>query len=240
MELVVDIAERPSEAQGAGSQFESGGALTGAMPATTIPAEALRDSTDDALVRAALTGQNEAFSELVRRYTKLLFWYVNGRLKNAGEVDEVTQEAMVRAYVDLPKLRVPRAFPNWLISIASTVLREKHRSDSKIINIESPDDAAAPKTYTPVETLTRAEMRDKLRIEMQRLPDHYRVVLALKYMNGFSVEETASKLLLPEGTVRSRLSRAYAILQQRLESGDATDTSASPTEGGDHQQEENS
>ena len=133
---------------------------------------------------------------------------------------EVTQEAVVRSYVDLPRLRSPRAFPNWLLAIAGAVIHEKRRRDSRIIHLAEPDDSVgATETRTPPDLLSREEIRERLVVEMERLPAHYRVALALKYMNGLSVEEIAGRLVIPAGTVRSRLSRAYAILQRRIEGG---------------------
>jgi len=210
-------------------------AVTAAREAA-IPAAELPGSPDDRLVRAAVAGQREAFAELVRRYTNLLYWYVHGRVKDQGEIEEITQEAMVRAYVDLPKLRAPRAFANWLLAIAGCVVHEKRRRDSKIINLgEAEIPAQGAETRTPPELLSKEELRTRITAEMERLPPHYRVALALKYMNGLSVDSISERLMIPAGTVRSRLSRAYAILQRRLE-GQAGPVSEEPEAAPDEPQ----
>ena len=141
MELVsAATVERPTGPQEQPGAPETAAAAAGARAArdAAIPAAELAGSADDLLVRAALAGQRDAFAELVRRYTNLLYWYVHGRVKGAAEIEEVTQEAMVRAYVDLPKLRAPRAFANWLlaiIAISRTARRLLARISSHISTI---------------------------------------------------------------------------------------------------------
>jgi RNA polymerase sigma-70 factor (ECF subfamily) len=231
MDLVVEVLDRgtgtcgPGDARPAQAAPPAGDAAVGeaklaASPAAVIPAGDVPRATDDALVRASVAGQREAFAELVRRYTRMVYWYVSGRVKDPLEMEEVTQEAMVRSFVDLPRLRTPRAFPNWLLSIAGCVISERRRSGARMVTTDDPASIADARTesLTPPELLSSEELRERLRQEMAQLPAHYRVALALRYMSGCSIEEIAARLMVPEGTVRSRLSRAYAILQKRLES----------------------
>ena len=237
MELVVEIAE-----SGSGPGEMPGALASQAAPAAAkalLPPDGITSATDDALVRAALVGQQEAFAELVRRYTRMVLWHASGRIKDQTEVEEIAQETLVRAYVNLARLRAPRAFGGWLIAIADSVVREKHRMDSKVISLESPDEAVeTPPEAAPAEVLSREEMREKLLVEMRRLPAHYRVALALKYMKGYSVDQIAEQLLLPAGTVRARLSRAYGMLRRRLESpspkgeGGSSETPGPPENAG--------
>jgi len=221
MELVAEIADRQPDPAGAGPGAPRGDGSSEASAAEVkalIPVDAISDASDDRLVRAALVGQKEPFAELVRRYTRMVLWYVSGRISGQVEVEEITQEAIVRAYVGLPKLRAPRAFSGWLVAIADSIVREKHRMDSKIITLASPDGAAeSPPEAAPAEVLSREELREQLLVEMRRLPPHYRTALALKYMNGYSINQISQQLQLPEGTVRARLSRAYGMLRKRLE-----------------------
>jgi RNA polymerase sigma-70 factor (ECF subfamily) len=213
MELVAEIAERPAE----GLEAPEGRAAE-AEEKWLLPVGELPGASDDALVRAAVAGQREAFSELVRRYTNMVLWYVNARLRDPVESEEVTQETMVRAFTELPRLRAPRAFANWLLTIATSVIARNVRTESKYVRLSEPDEALGTEPASgPAEKLSADEMRGRLALEIEKLPPHYRVALALKYLNGYSVEDIASRLQVPEGTVRARLSRAYGILRSRLE-----------------------
>jgi len=229
MEIVAEIVERPPGGAGpsepAGARASEGGALEAPAAPAAIPLDALPSATDDDLVRAAVGGQREAFMQLLGRYVNLLFWFVGGRLSDPVEIEEVAQESVVRAYASLPRLRAPGAFANWLLMIAENVLREKRRRDSRFIQLDAAEageqasggaggrPAGPPEAH---EVLSREEFRGRLKAEIDRLPTHYRVVLALKYMNGMTVEEIASRIQVPVGTVRGRLSRAYSLLRGRL------------------------
>ncbi len=197
-----------------------------------IAAADMPDSPDDALVRAALVGQREAFEELVRRYTNMILVFVNARLRDPVEAEEVTQETMVRAFTLLPSLRAPRAFANWLFQIATNVLIDRKRSSKRLVAIDDgPGGERAAEGPSPQEVLSREESREFVHAEIQKLPPHYRVTLALKYINGFSVDEIAERHQVPAGTVRARLSRAYQVLRRRLEQASSADSRRSGAGG---------
>ncbi len=229
MELVAETIEtRPggdSPRRGASAGLSAQSASGDARSASIAP-DRMGSSSDDALVRATVGGQQEAFSELVRRYTNMVLWYSHARLRDPLEAEEVTQESMVRAYEQLPRLRAPGAFANWLLTIAVSVMSRKRRRDSKIIHLEdSVKGLEAPTAPTPIDSITDAELRERIVVEMDKLPTHYRVALALKYLNGYSIAEISDRLQVPAGTVRARLSRAYGMLRKRLE-GAAGSTNA--------------
>jgi len=230
MTLVVEIAERhlgPDSGQGTAQV-----ALTPAQEKFLIPVDELPLASDDALVRSALAGQQDGFGELVRRYTNMVLCYINARVRNQLEAEEITQEALVRAYTQLANLRAPRAFANWVLSIANAVMIDRRRADSKTVPLEDSGDELAPgPSLTPPDLVSEAETRTGVFRQMERLPVHYRVALALKYINGFSVEEIAVKLQVPEGTVRARLSRAYRLLRKKLEAAAAGATVDDDAEG---------
>ena len=181
--------------------------------------EELPRATDDALVRAAVAAQREAFTELVMRYTDGLLWFVRERVHDPVEAEEITQEAMVRAFESLPRLRVPRAFWSWLLTVASSIISDRRKAESKLIHLGEEEEEALAGAVSPDPStrLTGEEVRARLVEEMKKLAPRYRQVLALKYMNSLPVDEIADRLQLPAGTVRGRLSRAYTILRRRLE-----------------------
>ncbi len=220
MELVAETietrpgGESPRRGASAGPSAESASSVAGSAP---IAPDLIGSSSDDALVRASVGGQQDAFSELVRRYTNMVLWFSHARLRDPLEAEEVTQESMVRAYEQLPRLRAPGAFANWLLTITTSVMSKKRRRDSKIIHLEdSVKSLEAPAQPTAIDSLSDAELRERIVVEMNKLPAHYRVALALKYLNGYSVDEISERLQVPGGTVRARLSRAYGMLRKRL------------------------
>jgi len=219
MELVADIIRAPSGAAEAGREdsLPADGSGSGAPAEWALPAGDIPGAVDGDLVKAALADQKEAFNELIRRYARMLLWHVSGLVSPPLDAEEVVQESIVRAYAGLTKLWPPKAFPRWLLGIARNVALEAQRAAARTPAVDVAEiPIAAGQSGDPQEELQRKELRARLLAETSALPDHYKVVLALKYMRGYSVDEIAEQLQMPPGSVRSRLSRAYALLRRRL------------------------
>ena len=172
--------------------------------------DAPMDLTDGEYVRRSRNGSPEDFRLLVERYQRPLFAYCAARLNSALEAEEAAQEAFVRAFVSLKKLREPESFYAWLLGIASRVLKEqwratwrhqREREAAEALQVDQDPDAL---DY-PLEAAIAA------------LPETYRRVVVLRYYEGHSCQEIAECLSVPLGTVTKTLSRAYALLRKQLE-----------------------
>jgi RNA polymerase sigma-70 factor (ECF subfamily) len=133
------------------------------------------------------------------------------RLRNRDGAEEATQEAFVRAYFNLGKLKKPGSFLPWLTGIADRVAREYQRKERKALQ----QDHAIPID----KTISSAERPSDVDLDraISALPDAYRNVILLRYYGEQSCRQIAEKLVIPLGTVTKTLSRAYAMLRQSLE-----------------------
>jgi RNA polymerase sigma-70 factor, ECF subfamily len=166
--------------------------------------------TDEEYVQRSLGGDAEAFRRLVQRHQKALRAYLVGRLGNRDLAEEAAQEAFVRAWFSLSKLRSARAFLPWLIGIASRAAKEQARPGQKVRAAGDLLDAPAPaepQAGSGDESLTRA---------VARLPEEYREAVLLRYHAGMSCSEMSEHLGIPVGSVTKRLSRAYGLLREML------------------------
>lgn len=164
---------------------------------------------DQVYVERCRDGHTEDFSLLVGRYQKPLFAYLARRLGDPREAEEAAQESFVRAFLGLRTLRRPEAFHTWLIGIAARVLKEQFRSSQR-----RERDRAAAREWA--ETGPEREPDYPLEEVVAGLPESYRQVILLRYYEGLSCQEIATRLELPLGTVTKTLSRAYALLRQEL------------------------
>jgi len=169
------------------------------------------------LVRLAQRGTEPAFEELIRRHQQRVFGLVNGILRRREDVEDVVQQVFLKAFLSLRRFDMRAAFSTWLYKIAVNecwdYLRKKkvrplvYESDLSeeqvarldgVVSAESPpqgpDDAAAVK-----------EILEQL---LERLPEQDRQLLALKEIEGFSVQELAVIFDLNVNTVKVRLFRA--------------------------------
>ncbi|MFZ0825902.1 MAG: sigma-70 family RNA polymerase sigma factor [Verrucomicrobiia bacterium] len=165
------------------------------------------ESTDGEYVTRSRDGQPEEFRRLVERYQRPLFAYLSGRLENPTEVEEAAQESFVRAFLSLKKLRQPESFYSWLLGIAGRVLKEQFRETARRQQHQAMVETSPDPGGTPDYPLEEA---------IAVLPESHRQVILLRYYEGRSCQEIATRLDQPLGTVTKTLSRAYALLRQEL------------------------
>jgi RNA polymerase sigma-70 factor (ECF subfamily) len=178
--------------------------------------------SDREYVERCRDGHPEEFGLLVDRYQKPLFSYLACRVRNPHQAEEAAQESFVRAFLTLGKLRKPESFYSWLIGIAGRVTKEQFRTwdhdqrDRDNAAAVLPESAEAPPDYNLDEAISV-------------LPELYRRVILLRYYEGLSCQEAATRLGLPIGTVTKTLSRAYALLRQELQARESAAESNSQT-----------
>ena len=164
---------------------------------------------DEYYVKRCLRGHVDDYRHLVRRYEGVLLGHLAGRLGRVNAAEEVAQEALVRAYFGLSKLKKPGSYFSWLISIADNVAKEFLRDKKKFNTMaELPEEGA----------MCPEEREDNYELEktIARLPESQRRILLLRYYGGLSCLEVAQKLGIPLGTVTKNLSRAYKNLRELL------------------------
>ena len=171
--------------------------------------------TDDECIKASLDGHPERYGNLVRRYEAPLMGYLVGRLRDRQEAEEIAQEVFVRSYVGLATLKKTSALVPWLFGIANRVVKENRRAKSREWHAPLPENVPA---RPPVE---QAIPDDSLQSAIAELDERHRQVIVLRYHGRMTCEQVAQVLDLPLGTITKHLSRAYAILREKLNSREA-------------------
>jgi RNA polymerase sigma-70 factor (ECF subfamily) len=177
--------------------------------------------TDQEYVESSRNGCPDHFRWLVQRYQKPLFAFLSGRIGNSSEIEEAAQESFVRAFLSLKKLRKPDSFYSWLLGIAGRVAKEQfrsaaHRQKDREVAAEMTTDAQDISQEYPLEEAIAA------------LPGNYRQVILLRYYEGLSCQEVATRLGMPLGTITKTLSRAYALLRRELQAREDVKTNNQP------------
>jgi len=171
------------------------------------------DLTDKEYVERCRDGHPEDFGLLVDRYQKSVFAYLAARVENFPQAEEAAQESFVRAFLSLRKLRKPESFYSWLLGIASRVAKEQFRAE-----LHRRRDSEAAETMMASATGPAEDY--PLEEAMAVLPENHRQVILLRYYEGLSCQEVATRLAMPLGTVTKTLSRAYVQLRHELEARD--------------------
>jgi RNA polymerase sigma factor (sigma-70 family) len=168
-----------------------------------------------ALVAQARDGDRPAFGRLVQRFQDFAVACAYARLGDREAARDAAQEALVDAFLHLPELREPAAFPGWLRRIVfkhcDRLVRGKRPAIASLDRVaELGDDAPSAS-----EALASGEDGMRLRAALEALPEQERMLLALQYLGGQGQREIASHLELPLSTVKKRLHTARRRLRER-------------------------
>jgi RNA polymerase sigma factor (sigma-70 family) len=172
--------------------------------------------TDGSLVAAIKSGDSKAFADLVARYEAPLQRIVRGVVGDEAEAEDVAQDAILAAYLNLDRLRNPAAFSSWLYGIGLNLARMRVRSRRRAVSFDDVAGSAADAEPTPQQAIEAAELFSLVRASLEGLPDGQRDVVLLYYYEGLTCQEIAALLGLSTGSVRVRLHRARGRLRDRL------------------------
>ena len=181
---------------------------------------------DQQLVERAQRGDKRAFELLVEKYQRKLARLLSRLVRDPGEVEDVTQEAFVKAYRALPSFRGDSAFYTWLYRIGINtaknylVAMERRAPTSTEIDAEEAEGYESGEQLrdinTPESLLLSKEIATTVNAAIESLPEELRSAIQLRELEGMSYEEIAKLMDCPIGTVRSRIFRAREAIAERL------------------------
>jgi RNA polymerase sigma factor (sigma-70 family) len=168
------------------------------------------------LVQLARLGSQEAFTALVNRFQNMAYGYAFAILGDFDLAEDAAQEAFIEAYLSLPALREPLAFPAWLKRIVYKHCdRLTRRKQHRTIALDSI--AALPARQPSLhEAAEQRELRRLVYKTIQSIPANFRTVTILFYIGGYSHQEIADFLGVPVKTVKSRLHTSRKRLKERF------------------------
>jgi RNA polymerase sigma-70 factor (ECF subfamily) len=183
-------------------------------------------SEDRQWVRRAQAGDNEAFSRLVEKYQKRVYFLAYGMLGNQEDALDISQEAFLKAFRHLKGFRGGSDFYTWLYRIAYNLVIDFVRKEGRKKNVEYDDTYVPPveesshalrSSYShPGKELAQQELSRVIMNAIQSLPEQQRAVIVLREIEGLSYDEIARALDIRKGTVMSRLHYARQRLQEVL------------------------
>jgi len=181
---------------------------------------------DQQLVERAQAGDKQAFDLLVSKYQRKLGRLLSRFIRDPAEVEDVAQEAFVKAYRALPAFRGDSAFYTWLyrigINTAKNYLVAMGRRAPTTTEFDSEeaesfeDGEQLRDINTPESMLMSKEIGATVNQAMEELPDDLRTAISLREIEGLSYEEIAQIMNCPIGTVRSRIFRAREAIAAKL------------------------
>lgn len=181
---------------------------------------------DRQLVERAQRGDKHAFELLVSKYQRKLLRLLSRFIRDAGEVEDVTQEAFIKAYRALPTFRGDSAFYTWLYRIGINTAKSHLVATGRRTPTLTAYDAEEAELFddgeqlrdinTPESILMSKEIAATVNSAMDCLPEELRAAISLREIEGLSYEEIAAIMNCPIGTVRSRIFRAREVIAEKL------------------------
>ena len=181
---------------------------------------------DSQLVARAQQGDKQAFNLLVEKYQRKLTRLLSRFIRDQAEVEDVTQEAFIKAYRALPAFRGDSAFYTWLyrigINTAKNYLMAMGRRVPTSTEVEAEDAEGFAEgeqlrdINTPESVLLSNEIAETVNSAIEQLPEELRRAIQMRELEGMSYEDIAQAMDCPIGTVRSRIFRAREAIAEKL------------------------
>ena len=196
--------------------------------------EGLDDPVPDeyaGLVRSAATGDAEALEQLLMRAQEIAWRFTTAVCGHADDAEDAMQEALIKTYRYVGRIREPAAFRPWLYrTVRNACLMGRRKKVGEPARLQSLDEVLpshngptrpdAPAPGKNAEQLAdNAGLRRRLRTALRRLPGSYRAIVFLREMEGLSTREVAQVMGISEDNVKTRLYRARVQLQADLGKG---------------------
>jgi RNA polymerase sigma-70 factor (ECF subfamily) len=181
---------------------------------------------DQQLVERVQRGDKAAFDLLVVKYQRKIFRLLSRLIRDTAEIEDVAQEAFVKAYRALPNFRGDSAFYTWLYRIAINTAKNYLVSQGRRAPTSTQADVEDAETFddgdhlrdlnTPDSMLVTKQVAEAVNRAIDTLPEDLRTAIVLRELEGLSYEEIAESMQCPIGTVRSRIFRAREAIALEL------------------------
>jgi RNA polymerase sigma-70 factor (ECF subfamily) len=181
---------------------------------------------DQQLVERAQRGDKRAFELLVAKYQRKLARLLSRFIRDSTEIEDVTQEAFIKAYRALPTFRGDSAFYTWLYRIGINTAKNYLVTLGRRAPTTSEINAEDAETFedgdqlrdldTPEHELISRQIAETVNQTLEALPEELRAAITLREIEGLSYEEIAQIMNCPIGTVRSRIFRAREAIAEQL------------------------
>jgi RNA polymerase sigma-70 factor, ECF subfamily len=176
-------------------------------------------------IKQVKKGDQSAFEEIVNFYQNKVFQVCYRMLGNLHEAEDIAQEAFVRAYTNIHSFDEKRKFSTWIYRIATNLSIDRIRKkkpdyflDAEVQGTEGLTMYSQLSTDQPLpeEEVESLELQSYIQKQIQSLPEKYRSVITLRYVEDLSLQEISEILDMPMGTVKTRIHRGREALRKKL------------------------
>jgi len=177
------------------------------------------------LVKKILAGDQKAIREFYQRFEKRLTNYVQGRINNPNDVEEIVQDTFWGILNSLPNFKFNSSLYTYLVSIAKHEIADYYRKKRIKTTLFSRFpflETLASQALTPENRALKNELKEEIIKALERLPARYQKLLRLKYLKEYSIKEIGLKLAFTPKAIESALARARKAFRREGKGGEKT------------------
>ena len=183
---------------------------------------------DRALVRLVVEGDSRAFEPLFMRHKDVIYAMLVKRSGNTDDVEDMLQEAFMKAFININSYNSDYDFGAWICAIAKNTFVDFNRSRrSKALNPDNNlpldgrcNSSAQATVPTPEDSIINAQQRAQIERYIATLPEDYRRLFVMRFLEEYTYEEIAEALQMKLGTVKTRIFRVRAMMCKLITEGD--------------------
>lgn len=167
------------------------------------------------LIQAAKRGEQEALIQLLREIENPLYRTAYYLIGNEQDALDITQDALIRIYTNIGNYREEAQFKTWAQRIVTNLCIDRFRKKREVISIDE-HDLILRSSQDVEKEIEIGDLADDIEQAINKLPEHFRIVVIMRYIQDYSYNEISETLDLPLNTVKSHLFRARKLLQTML------------------------
>ncbi len=176
-----------------------------------------KDLDDYELINIIMSGDNDAFGEIVARYKNLVYSVILRMINDYEEANDISQEVFIKVYKNLGKYQPEYKFSTWIMRITTNhVIDFLRKRKQETVNIEDVDYELSSSSNPEREYLEK-EQGEIFAKAIAQLPDMYKMPIVLYHIKRFSYQEIADMLNIPLSKVKNRIFRGRRLLKEILE-----------------------
>jgi len=172
------------------------------------------DASERAMVQAALAGDDDAFEQVIRAFSRRVYVVAYAILQNQAEAEDIVQDSFLKAHQQRSRLREPEKFPSWLLTVARNGARDRLRRQRPQAPADSFDTLVDHNSATPGSAMEKEERQIHLRRALATLPEEHRTALTLRYLEGLDYRAIETTMGLSNGALRGILGRGLGTLRR--------------------------
>lgn len=167
-------------------------------------------------MRQALSGDQEAFEEVIRRYSRQAFARAYSLLRQPEEAEDVVQETFLKVWNSRQKIRNPEKFSQWLFTIVRNQAFDVMRKRRTVPLTEELESIETPSHHNPDHQAEKEEVRGRIDAALDALPETHRLAITLRYLEGMDHQGIEEAMGVSNGALRGILGRSLQVLRQTL------------------------